>query len=65
MLALISVLATDPRPGPYPALMVLGFVVGAFGHIYRATLVIAIGIGVIAVTTLLFIQATNPQLGGG
>lgn len=65
MLALITVLATDPKPGPYLAVMVLGFVVGAFGHIYKANLIIAIGIGVIALTTLFFIQATNPQLGGG
>ena len=63
MAANLLVLATDPPPGPYLAAFLIGFALGGFGHIVRARLVIATGIVVIVVTTVLFINATNPSFG--
>lgn len=56
-------LATDPPATPYLAGMVLGFALGGFGHLIRSTPLILSGIALIAVTTLLFIIATDPHLG--
>jgi hypothetical protein len=39
-------------PLPYIALMGAGFVIGAAGHLYRSNAVIAAGIGIILVATL-------------
>jgi hypothetical protein len=64
VVALISVLATDPAPGPYLVVMLFGFALGGFGHLISSRVLIAAGILVIAVTTALFIAATNPMLGG-
>jgi hypothetical protein len=61
--SLLSVLATDPAPCPYLAGMLVGFALGGFGHLVQARLVIAAGIVTIAVTTGLFIAATNPSFG--
>jgi hypothetical protein len=62
----LTVLAADPSVSPYLAGVVIGFVVGAFGHIFKSTLVIALGIFIIGATTVLFIVATNPHgLGTG
>jgi hypothetical protein len=47
---------------PYLALMVIGFVVGTFGHMSRSRAMVAIGIGMIFAATLLLplaIIATN------
>lgn len=64
MAAIITVLATDPAPGPYLVATLLGFLLGGFGHIIQSRWLIATGIIVIAVTTGLFIDATNPTFGG-
>ena len=38
---------------PFVALMALGFVVGVAGHIYRSRALIATGIGLVFIATLL------------
>ena len=43
----------ESDPLPYIALMGLGFVVGVLGHIYHSRTVIATGIGMIFVATIL------------
>jgi hypothetical protein len=66
VLAHMTVLATSNPPAtPYLVGIVVGFVVGVFGHINKSTLLIALGIAVIGLTTLLFIIATDPTLGSG
>jgi hypothetical protein len=45
--------AFEPSPLPFITLMVLGFVVGVGGHIYRSRTAIATGIGMIFTATLL------------
>jgi hypothetical protein len=61
--ALFSLMATDPAPGPYLLGMLAGFLLGGLGHLYHSRLAIASGITLIAVTTALFILATDPHLG--
>jgi hypothetical protein len=39
--------------GPYLTLMLVGFVVGAAGHLYKSKLVVALGIAMIFLATLL------------
>jgi sulfite exporter TauE/SafE len=39
--------------GPYLTLMVVGFFVGVFGHIVRSRLIVAVGIMMIFIATLL------------
>ncbi|MSO41286.1 MAG: hypothetical protein EXQ70_05225 [Solirubrobacterales bacterium] len=39
--------------GPYLAMMILGFVLGTGGHLYKSKTVVAIGIGLIFLATLL------------
>lgn len=63
-MAALLVLATDPSPGPYLAAIVAGFAVGGFGHVIKANLLIAGGILLILIATILFINATDPSLGG-
>ena len=43
----------DPDPLPFIALMGLGFVIGIAGHVYKSRTVVATGIGMIFVATLL------------
>ena len=43
----------SPSPVPFVVLMALGFVVGVTGHVYRSRPLIATGIGLILVATLL------------
>jgi hypothetical protein len=45
--------AFAPSPAPFIALMALGFVVGVTGHVYKSRPVIATGIGLIFLATLL------------
>ena len=50
--------------GPYLALMVLGFVIGVYGHLARARWLVAIGIAMIFLATALFpliINATQEE----
>jgi hypothetical protein len=42
-----------PSPGPYIALMVLGFAVGTFGHIVRSRIIVGVGIAMIFLATVL------------
>jgi hypothetical protein len=53
MLPAFVLAATEPAPGPFIALMILGFVVGIFGHVIRSTPTIAVGIAMIFLATLL------------
>jgi hypothetical protein len=48
----VLIAAFDATPGPFIALMVLGFLVGTAGHVYKSSTVIAIGIGLIFMATL-------------
>lgn len=43
----------DPSPLPFAFLMILGFVVGAAGHVWRSRTVAAIGIGMVFLGALL------------
>ena len=45
--------AFDPSPGPFIALMALGFLVGTLGHVYRSRTAVAVGIALIFMATLL------------
>jgi hypothetical protein len=45
--------AFAPSPAPFIALMALGFAVGVAGHVYKSRPVIATGIGLIFLATLL------------
>jgi hypothetical protein len=50
------VLLADVLPhsiSPYLSLMVIGFVVGTVGHVYRSKLAVGIGIAMIFLATLL------------
>ena len=47
------VLAFSPSPAPFVVLMTLGFVIGVTGHVYRSRPMIATGIGLIFIATLL------------
>jgi hypothetical protein len=49
----VLVLAFAPSPVPFVALMAVGFVVGVAGHIYGSRPLIASGIGLIFIATLL------------
>ena len=40
-------------PKPYVAMMLLGFVVGIFGHVIKSRTAVALGIGLIFVGTLI------------
>jgi len=51
--SLVVLFAFSPSPVPFVVLMALGFVVGVTGHVYRSRPLIATGIGLILVATLL------------
>lgn len=44
--------AFDPSPVPFVALMGIGFLIGAIGHIYKSNSLIATGIGLIFLATV-------------
>ena len=43
----------QPSPAPFVVLMGLGFRIGTVGHIYQSRIMVATGIGLILVATLL------------
>jgi hypothetical protein len=45
--------AFEPSPLPFAALMGLGFLVGAAGHLYKSPATVAVGIGIVFLATLL------------
>jgi hypothetical protein len=49
----VVVFAFSPSPLPFIALMALGFVVGVTGHVYGSRPMVATGIGLIFIATLL------------
>jgi hypothetical protein len=49
----VLVFAFSPSPVPFVALMALGFVVGVIGHVYRSRPIVATGIGLVFIATLL------------
>jgi hypothetical protein len=49
----VLVLAFSPSPVPFVVLMTLGFLVGVTGHVYRSRPMIATGIGLVLIATLL------------
>ena len=54
--------AFSPSPAPFIVLMAVGFLVGVAGHVYRSRALVATGIGLIFVATLLLplaIDATD------
>lgn len=44
--------AFDPSPVPFVALMGIGFLIGAVGHVYKSNSLIATGIGLIFLATV-------------
>jgi hypothetical protein len=61
-LALVSLPQASVLPDriePYVAMMGLGFLVGAFGHLARSRWLVVIGIALIFLATLLFPIAIN------
>ena len=46
-------LAFSPSPVPFIALMAIGFLVGVVGHVYRSRSLVATGIGLVFIATLL------------
>ena len=44
--------AFDPQPGPFIAVMALGFLIGTAGHIYGSKTAVATGIGMVFLATL-------------
>jgi hypothetical protein len=49
----VPVYAFSPSPLPFVVLMTLGFVIGVTGHVYRSRPMVATGIGLIFIATLL------------
>ncbi len=49
----MPILAFSPSPVPFVVLMALGFVVGVVGHVYSSRPLVATGIGLIFIATLL------------
>jgi hypothetical protein len=49
----VFVLAFSPSPLPFIVMMTLGFVIGVIGHVYRSRPMVATGIGLIFIATLL------------
>jgi hypothetical protein len=49
----VTILAFSPSPAPFVVLMTLGFVVGVAGHAYHSRPLVATGIGMIFIATLL------------
>jgi hypothetical protein len=62
---LLHAFAYDPHPTfgaaptPFIVLMVMGFVIGVFGHIVRAKGLVALGIGMVFLATFLLPLVTN------
>ena len=48
-----------PRPRTFVAMMLVGFVIGIGGHIFRSKLAVALGIALIFLATFLLPLATN------
>ena len=46
-------------PKPFVAMMLLGFVIGVAGHIYKSKLTVAFGIGLVFLSTVALPLATN------
>jgi hypothetical protein len=46
-------------PGPYIALMLIGFVIGVLGHLFKARWLVAAGIALIVLGAFLFPLAAN------
>jgi hypothetical protein len=44
--------AFDASPGPFIAVMALGFLIGVAGHVYRSQTAVIIGIGLVFLATL-------------
>lgn len=42
-----------PEPGSFIALMVVGFVVGIFGHLVRSRLLVGVGVAMIFAATVI------------
>ena len=45
--------AFSPSPVPFVVLMTIGFLIGVTGHVYRSQALVATGIGLIFIATLL------------
>ena len=51
-MASVLLAAFDASPGPFIALMAIGFVIGVAGHVYRSQTAVIIGIGLVFLATL-------------
>jgi hypothetical protein len=49
----VLLFAFSPSPVPFIVLMTIGFVVGVVGHVYHSRPLIATGIGLVLIATLL------------
>ena len=49
----MPILAFSPSPLPFVVLMTVGFLVGVTGHVYHSRAMVATGIGLIFIATLL------------
>jgi len=49
----VPLFAFSPSPVPFVVLMGLGFLIGVTGHVYRSRPLVATGIGLILIATLL------------
>ncbi len=52
----LSLLIADSfrtSPNPFIALMLAGFAVGVFGHLYGSRLIVGVGVGIVFLATLL------------
>ena len=43
----------QPSPAPFGVLLGLGFLIGTVGHVYKSRIMVATGIGLILIATLL------------
>ncbi len=56
MLGLLTLLAaSNPPAGPFVIGMVLGFLVGTFGHIVKSQALILLGIALLGITVAIFV----------
>ena len=62
---LVPLAAFDPSPVPFVVLMAVGFLLGGIGHLYQSKTLIAAGIGLIFLGTLVLPLLINLSKQGG
>jgi hypothetical protein len=56
---LLLVASFRTSPNPFVALMLIGFGVGIFGYLYGSRFIVAVGVGIVFLATLLIPLALN------